>query len=272
MINLAQFSGGKDSTAMLLYLKEQGIEYTAVFCDTGWEHPLTYIYIEEINQTLLGGKLVRLKSEKYDDFSHLVAERGIPSNHRRFCTEELKVKPIHAYIESLEDEVTSYVGIRADESLARSRSQEREWVDAAGGYWLSRPLLRWTAEQCFEITRRYDIKPNPLYLMGMGRVGCFPCINVTLRELRAFLRSSPEIKDRLRALETSTISPSGARTFFRHRYIPERYCSIEWTTGDGRKLMIPTVDDVFRYLESVDENQLPLFEAPRCMSIYNLCE
>ena len=38
-------SGGKDSTATGLYLQEQGIEFEAIFCDTGWEHPATYDYL-----------------------------------------------------------------------------------------------------------------------------------------------------------------------------------------------------------------------------------
>lgn len=272
MINLAQFSGGKDSTAMLLYLKEQGIDYTAVFCDTGWEHPLTYAYVEEINQTVLEGKLVTLKSEKYAGFEDLVVSRHkIPGMHSRFCTQELKVFPIHRYIESLDDEVTAYIGIRADESLARSKGGRSQWCDDAGGYQIERPLFDWSAAQCFEIMKRHDIKPNPLYLMGTGRVGCWPCVFVNLREMRALIKTTPEIKPRLRALEAKTLVTGN--TFFRHNYIPERFCSYPYVTHKGgRQLTLPTVDDVFRYLESVDENQLPLFEAPKCMSIYNLCE
>lgn len=34
---VASVSGGKDSTAMCLWLQEQGLEFTPVFLDTGWE-------------------------------------------------------------------------------------------------------------------------------------------------------------------------------------------------------------------------------------------
>jgi 3'-phosphoadenosine 5'-phosphosulfate sulfotransferase (PAPS reductase)/FAD synthetase len=60
------FSGGKDSTALVLWAKENLLEFTTVFCDTGWEHPITYAYVEEINQTLLGGEVGDAsKSESY---------------------------------------------------------------------------------------------------------------------------------------------------------------------------------------------------------------
>jgi len=38
---LVSVSGGKDSTAAALFLKEMGIPFQAVHCDTGWEHPDT---------------------------------------------------------------------------------------------------------------------------------------------------------------------------------------------------------------------------------------
>ena len=44
---IASVSGGKDSTAMCLHLKERGIPYRAVYMDTGWENAETYRYIEE---------------------------------------------------------------------------------------------------------------------------------------------------------------------------------------------------------------------------------
>lgn len=260
---------------MLLWMQEQGIDFTAVFCDTGWEHPLTYAYVEEINQTVLNGRLVRLCSDKYAGFADMCIKRKmVPGKQTRFCTQELKVFPIHRYIESLDDDVTSYVGIRADESLARSKGGRSQWIDDAGGYQIERPLFDWTAQQCFEIMRRHGVKPNPLYLMGAGRVGCWPCIFINHRELRALLRSTPEIRDRLRDLEASLNTTAGAarRLFFRSDYIPARFCSTAVNTKDGRSVAVPTVDDVFRYIESVDEDQMPLFEAPKCMSVYNLCE
>ena len=116
MIHAAAFSGGKDSTALLLWLREQGREFTAVFNDTGWEHPLTYAYIEEINQSVLGGALIRLKpeewvpertTEKYADMRDLVSRKGrVPSVRARFCTEYLKTNPMRAWVQRQDDAVT----------------------------------------------------------------------------------------------------------------------------------------------------------------------
>jgi 3'-phosphoadenosine 5'-phosphosulfate sulfotransferase (PAPS reductase)/FAD synthetase len=283
MKNIVCFSGGKDSTALILWAKENLENFTTVFCDTGWEHPITYAYVEEINQTVLGGKLVYLKSEKYSGgFVQLCCDRKmVPGVKTRFCTQELKVFPLHKYFESQEDEVTSYQGIRADESQGRAMMQERQWVDDAGGYWISRPLLRWTAEQCFAMMAKYNVKPNPLYLMGSKRVGCFPCIMTGLGELKRMLSFHPELKQRVIDLENKVNAASAElraeknyspRSFFRTDTIPARFCSQMLITKDGREVAYPTAEDVFRYIESVDEDQLPLFPQRSCMSVYNLCE
>jgi 3'-phosphoadenosine 5'-phosphosulfate sulfotransferase (PAPS reductase)/FAD synthetase len=276
------FSGGKDSTALLLWAKENlgepGVDWTAVFCDTGWEHPLTYAYVDYIDETVLNRTLMRLKSEKYPDgFVQLVIERKmIPGVHSRFCTQELKVFPLHRYFEALDDEVTSYQGVRADESLSRSKMAEEEWLDDAGGYWIRRPLLRWTAAQCFEIMAKHDVKPNPLYMMGSTRVGCWPCIMTGLGELKRALQFFPELKERLIEMERkaneAANDPENYRTWFRADKIPARFCSKSVTTKDGRQVPIPTCEDVFRYIESADDNQLALFPSRSCMSVYNLCE
>ena len=54
---IVTFSGGKDSLAALLWVREHITKnFTTVFCDTGWEHPLTYEYINRIAEH--GGKVL----------------------------------------------------------------------------------------------------------------------------------------------------------------------------------------------------------------------
>ncbi len=49
---IVTFSGGKDSLAALLWVREHITKnFTTVFCDTGWEHPLTYESILTVSPT-----------------------------------------------------------------------------------------------------------------------------------------------------------------------------------------------------------------------------
>ncbi len=71
---IVTFSGGKDSLASLLWTREHITKnFTTVFCDTGWEHPLTYEYINRIADKL-HLDLVTLKSKKYDGMVDLARQ------------------------------------------------------------------------------------------------------------------------------------------------------------------------------------------------------
>jgi len=281
MIHALGYSGGKDSTALYLWMLEQreagGPDFLANFCDTGWEHDVTYDYLWTVmapHMEAHGVRLNVLRSAKYDGFADLCVKRGrVPSAMRRFCTQELKIFPLHAWIESQDDDVTTYQGVRAQESARRARMCEQEFVNDAGGYWIRRPIFRWTHDEVFEIHRRHGIPYNPLYLMGMGRVGCAPCIMVNLREFKTLLQCSPEIIVKLRELEAAVEDKHGnARSFFASDTIPERFHSRVYVNKDGQEFSVCTVDDVANYVLAVDEDQLPLWETPKCVSVYNLCE
>lgn len=267
MIRVVQFSGGKDSTALVLWAIEQwGDDFLPMFCDTGWEHPFTLAYVETINQRLLGGRLVTLRSEVYPDgmVQLVVKKKRVPSAKARFCTDELKTEPSCLYVRDLPDEATVYQGIRADESKKRSDDGPRFFSDRYD-CWIERPLYHWTAEQVFAMHKKHGIEPNPLYKLGAGRVGCFPCVQVNHAELKRMSQTLPEIWDRMAELEAA----AAGRTFFPPNYIPDRFC----TRRDAKTgVRIPTLEDVRAYVTNPNQ---PEFwdDTPRhCVSIYNQCE
>jgi len=72
---IVTFSGGKDSLAALLWTRNNTTRnFTTVFCDTGWENPITYRYIDEI-AVQLNLDLVTLKSKKYDGLIDLAKKK-----------------------------------------------------------------------------------------------------------------------------------------------------------------------------------------------------
>lgn len=107
--HIVSFSGGKDSTAMLLMMLEKGMQIDdVIYCDTGVEFPEMYSHIEAV-EAYTGLTITRLKSEKTWDylfFEHVrtrgkyagKAGYGWPSMLRRWCTRELKIRPVQDYL------------------------------------------------------------------------------------------------------------------------------------------------------------------------------
>ncbi|MDN7124865.1 phosphoadenosine phosphosulfate reductase family protein [Pseudidiomarina sp. 1APP75-32.1] len=121
-------SGGKDSSALALYMKETrpdlDIEY--FFTDTGYELPETNEFIDQLEERL--GYIHRLNAKSLNniegrgelDFKSMLKKHQnfLPSQRDRWCTIQLKLKPFERWADSLIAdgyEIYSYVGIRADE-------------------------------------------------------------------------------------------------------------------------------------------------------------
>lgn len=112
-------SGGKDSAALAIYMKENyphlDIEYYT--SDTGKELDETYQLIENL-EIFLGKKILRLTGADNSPelpFDHFVKMYGgyLPSSNARWCTKKLKLEPFEKFVG--DDPVVSYVGIRGDE-------------------------------------------------------------------------------------------------------------------------------------------------------------
>ncbi len=118
--HILNVSGGKDSSALAILLagKVKGLEefynpdIEYVFCDTQKELPETYDYLARL-EIELGKKVIRLNDKAGFDHWWKVNGGYLPSPQNRWCTQMLKLKPFEKYVG--DDQVVSYVGLRADE-------------------------------------------------------------------------------------------------------------------------------------------------------------
>ncbi len=158
-MHVVALSGGKDSTAMALRLREvEPREYVYVCTPTGNELPEMFAHWRRLGELLetpitpiIGGTL-----------ESIIAEQGmIPNFRARFCTRLLKIVPFAGFMMAQDRPVISYVGIRADEPAREAgdyakvpraivRFPMREW-----GWGLSH-VLAYLAEKGVSIPIRTD--------------------------------------------------------------------------------------------------------------------
>lgn len=122
-------------------------------------------------------RVISLLQPSGNPFLDLCIWKGrFPSTRARFCSEELKRNPIIEQVQMpLMDAgkiIVSWQGVRADESENRRYLPECDEVSPQ--LYNFRPILRWTVADVFEALRYMGIKPNPLYLLGMGASGASP--------------------------------------------------------------------------------------------------
>lgn len=307
---IVSMSGGKDSTATALLAIEQGVDPMLAFSDTGHEHPLTYEYIDYL-ENKLGIKIERCKADftkdiqrkrevvqtkwRKDGISEDKIERALavldptgnpfldlclwkgrfPSTMARFCTEQLKILPFNKQVlfpaMKKYGLVETWVGVRADESAARAKLPERQ-IDDTGAE-IVRPILHWTVEDVFSMHKKHGVEPNPLYKQGMGRVGCMPCVSCGKEELRQIGMRFPEEIERVSEWEAivKEASKQDGATFF-----TLRASEVEDLTREEREKLASIKAKVEWSNTTKGKVQMDLvsvYEEPKqCHSIYGLCE
>ena len=125
--HIVSFSGGKDSTAMLLMMLEREKKIDEIiFCDTGKEFPQMYDHINKVEKCI-NRKITRLNEPGYFDhkmFDHVKTKGkhkgkrgyGWPYPRVRWCTTHLKQEPFKKYVrEKYGQDYIKYVGIAFDE-------------------------------------------------------------------------------------------------------------------------------------------------------------
>ena len=112
-------SGGKDSAALAIYLKDKypTLDIDFYTCDTKCELAETEQLVERLRSYL--GKITTLQAAKDSPeptpFDHFLKISGgfLPSVQQRWCTQKMKLAEFEKYVG--DDLAISYVGIRGDE-------------------------------------------------------------------------------------------------------------------------------------------------------------
>lgn len=281
-VQIVNVSGGKDSDCCYLLAMQRGRPFRAIFSDTGNEHPWTYEHVQRIHERTGGPKVEWVKKDFsaaiarrrerlpaqwtaagvpqsfIDRALEVLHPTGVPyldlvlskgmfcaSGMRKFCTEELKIRPTdEQIIKPLLEAgipVTQWLGIRSDESKKRADTDRHPKFQRSSRLLLSfRPILNYTIRDVIELHKRHDLPMNPLYKLGFTRVGCFPCINASKNEMALITRHHSEHIDRIREWEAlcSAVNVSWRR--------PEGFGDINtfFAIGKVPGLHRNTVDDV----------------------------
>ena len=191
---LVPISGGKDSQAALKLALQSypAHEVRGLFCDTQFEHPITYQHVEKLRtlygpvqiDTVTGGSVLE-KALKYKRF---------PGGGARHCTDELKIRETKIYCKALAEAQGAgfevWYGMRTAESHERAKRYAGKVCDelyapheviprkypkclAKMGVMFRLCILDWTEADVLEFLAGDE---NPLYAEGFPRVGCFPCL------------------------------------------------------------------------------------------------
>jgi hypothetical protein len=191
--HILSLSGGKDSAALAIYLRDRVPDMEYIFSDTRKELPETYEYLERIS-SYLGKPVTRLNAEIGFDHWYEMYGGMIPSNHRRWCTRALKLKPFEAHCG--DDKVVNYVGLRADEERSGYISHKAN-IEAVYPFKEDGLVLR----DIEEILRSSGVGMPPYTKWGRTRSGCYFCFYQQKIEWVRLKETYPDLYDKAKAYE-----------------------------------------------------------------------
>ena len=178
-------SGGKDSTALAIYMRDRVPEMEYFFCDTGAELPETYEYLAKL-EVYLGKKIVRLSSDRTFDHWLKVYRGTLPSPQMRWCTKVLKIEPLEKWIGT--DKAISYVGLRADEASRKGYMSTKQNMMSVFPFIDDGLELRDIENLLIE-----SGLGKPSYYEWRSRSGCYFCFYQRKQEWVGLLEKHPDL-------------------------------------------------------------------------------
>lgn len=197
--HVVSFSGGKDSTAMLLGMLDRGMQVDdIIFCDTEMEFDEMYDHIKQV-EDYIGRKITILHFDK--SFEYMLFEQEVksgkykgqiglnfPNIRYRWCT-NLKEKAVRKYRKLHKDKkIIMYVGFASDEPKRVKKDRY--------------PLIDWgmTEQDALNYCYERGFTWGGLY-EKFNRVSCWCCPLQNLKSAKALREHFPEKWNLLKSWE-----------------------------------------------------------------------
>ena len=199
--HICGISGGKDSSALAIYLQNKVPDIEYFFCDTGAELPETYEYLTRL-EVILGKPIAILNSRRGFNHWFEVFRGTLPSPQMRWCTKNMKIKPIEEWIG--DDPAVSYVAIRADESNRKGYISTKPNIQARY------PFIEdgIDHEGVMRILAHAGVG-LPAYYKWRTRSGCYFCFYQRKAEWIGLADRHPELFEQAIAIEQKVLYQAG---------------------------------------------------------------
>ena len=200
--HICGISGGKDSSAMALFMRDKVPDMEYFFCDTGAELPETYDFLDKL-EIVLGKKIERLNARKGFDHWFEVYRGTLPSPQMRWCTTKMKIEPIEQWVGT--DEVISYIAIRADEAGRKGYVSSKKNIQARFPFIENdidhAGVMRILAESGIGLPEYYEWRT---------RSGCYFCFFQRKAEWVGLSERHPDLWEKAVAIEQKIMKDAGA--------------------------------------------------------------
>ena len=240
-------SGGKDSSALAVYMRDQVPDMEYFFCDTGAELPETYEYLNKL-EAVLGKPIARLNSDKGFDHWFEVFRGALPSPQMRWCTKNMKIKPLEAWLGDAP--AISYVAIRADESNRKGYISTKPNIET------SFPFVEDGIDHDGVIKILDDAGVGlPSYYEWRTRSGCYFCFYQRKAEWVGLADRHPELFERAVAIESKVLVDAGVGQDVSYKEHAMEGRSYTWSGGESLTDLIARREEIMVKHEAAMERQ-----------------